>query len=171
MRNLQRTTIAIAALATLSATVGLAADRPPAGPAPAHFKAASALANIQGQVTFLYYPDLAAPRAFYGKLLGLASYYDEEWVSLYRVASGATIGIVKSDSDPVTADAKRDAAMVSIVTSDVDGWFSRLKGAAGVVVQKEIYNHPVVPIRAFLLRDPGGYSVEFFQWLGQADTE
>jgi predicted enzyme related to lactoylglutathione lyase len=120
---------------------------------------------VREQVTFLYYPDLTAPREFYGKVLGLESYYDQDWASLYRVAAGAAIGVVKSSDKQVAADVKRDAAMISIVTTDVDDWFSRLKQVGGVVVQKGIYDHPSVPIRAFLLRDPGGYSVEFFQWL------
>jgi predicted enzyme related to lactoylglutathione lyase len=136
-----------------------------AAPAPAEFKSALPLAGVREQVTFLYYPDLTAPREFYGKVLGLESYYDQDWASLYRVAAGAAIGVVKSSDKQVAADVKRDAAMISIVTTDVDDWFSRLKQVGGVVVQKGIYDHPSVPIRAFLLRDPGGYSVEFFQWL------
>jgi hypothetical protein len=139
--------------------------------APALLKSASPLAGVEDQVTFLYYADLAAPREFYGKVLGLKSYYDQGWVSLYRVSSGASIGVAQSNSGQLTADSKRDAAMVSIVTTDVDGLFTRLRSIPGVVVQKDIYDHPSVPIRAFLLRDPGGYSIEFFQWRKDAHGE
>lgn len=120
--------------------------------------------GVQDLVTFLYYEDLAAPREFYGKTLGFSSYYEQQWVSLYRVAEGAAIGIAQSTGGQLTANIKRDAAMVSIVTNDVESVFKRLKQTAGVILQKEIYDHPQVPIRAFLLRDPGGYSIEFFQW-------
>lgn len=135
-----------------------------AAPATEGFKSAEPLPGIEEQVTFLYYADLAAPRDFYGRVLGFEPYYERDWVSLYRVAPGAAIGVAQSRDGVVTADLKRDAAMVSVVTRDVDGLFTRLKKLPGLIVQKEIYDHPSVPIRAFLLRDPGGYSIEFFAW-------
>lgn len=150
------------AVAALLSAPAFAAE--PVKPAPAKLAMVAAAHAATDQVTFFYYPDLTAPRAFYGSALGLVSYYDQEWVSLYRTAPGATIGIVKSGKDAVPADMKRDATMVSIVTTDVEGWNQRLKQGGKVKFLKEIYDHPVVPIRAFLLQDPGGYSVEFFQW-------
>lgn len=130
----------------------------------AQFTPAAPPASVHDQATFLYYTDLAAPRRFYGTLLGLTHYYETEWVTLYRTAPGATLGIVKAPEDKVSADAKRDAAMVSLVTSDVESWYQRLQGNAEITIQKPIYDHPAVPIRAFLIRDPAGYSIEFFQW-------
>lgn len=130
----------------------------------AQFTSAAPPAGVHDQATFLYYTDLAAPRHFYGTLLGLAHYYETPWVTLYRTAPGATLGIVKASEDQVTADSKRDATMVSLVTHDVESWYRRLQGQAEIKIQKPIYDHPAVPIRAFLLRDPAGYSVEFFEW-------
>lgn len=165
MRRPRRTLLLIATVAAVcSADASRAGDATVTLPPPAQFKEALPLASAEEQVTFLYYPDLAAPREFYGKLLGLQSYYDQEWVSLYRVAAGASIGVVKASEAGVAPESKRDAVMVSIVTKDVDAWFKRLQGVTGVVMLKPLYDHPAVPIRAFLLQDPGGYSVEFFQW-------
>lgn len=130
----------------------------------AQFTPAAPPAGVYDQATFLYYTDLAAPRHFYGKLLGLTHYYETPWVTLYRTAAGATLGVVKAPEDQVPADAKRDATMVSLVTDDVESWYRRLRDNAEIKIQKPLYDHPAVPIRAFLLRDPGGYSVEFFQW-------
>ena len=150
--------------AVLSASsAGIAAD-PSTGPPPALLRTALPLEDAEQQVTFLYYANLAAPQEFYGKVLGLKSYYDQEWVSLYQVTVGATLGVVKASGAQIAADIKRDAVMVSIVTPNVDAWFARLRKSAAVVVLKDIYDHPVVPIRAFLLQDPGGYSIEFFEW-------
>jgi hypothetical protein len=53
--------------------------------------------------------------------------------------------------------------MVSIVTDDVAGWYAKLEPRVRIV--KPIYDHPQVPIRAFEMEDPGGYAIEFFQWL------
>ena len=120
--------------------------------------------GVSDQVTFLYYDDLAEPRRFYGTLLGMAAYYETPWVTLYRSAPSATIGIVKRPKDPLTAETKRDAVMVSIVTNDVESWYRDLKRGGRVKIQKELYDHPTVPIRAFQISDPAGYSIEFFQW-------
>jgi len=125
---------------------------------------AVAAPDIHDQVTFLYFADLTAPRRFYGTVLGLSHYYETPWVTLYRSSPGATIGIVKRDHDIVAADTKRDAVMLSIVTNDVDSWYQRLKRGGLVRFEKDLYDHRDVPIRAFLIRDPAGYSIEFFQW-------
>lgn len=128
------------------------------------FTTAAPLAGVHDQVTFLYYSDLEPARRFYGELLGLSPYYDTPWVTLYRSSPGATIGIVKRPQEQISADAKRDAVMVSIVTDDVQSWYQRLKRGGQIRFEKDIYDHPAVPIRAFLIRDPAGYSVEFFEW-------
>jgi extradiol dioxygenase family protein len=124
----------------------------------------AAIPDVHDQVTFLYYADLREPRRFYGEVLGLPHYYETLWVTLYRSSPGATIGIVQRTRDSMPADTKRDAVMVSIVTNDVNAWYQRLKRGGRVRFDKDIYDHPDVPIRAFLIRDPAGYSVEFFQW-------
>jgi hypothetical protein len=133
-------------------------------PATAHLTSAAPMVGAQDQVTFLYYTDLEAARRFYGTLLGLSPYYETPWVTLYRSAPGATIGIVRRADDRMPADTKRDAVMVSIVVDDVGSWYDRLSRDGQIKFEKEIYDHPAVPIRAFLIRDPAGYSVEFFEW-------
>ena len=122
------------------------------------------LPDVHDQVTFLYYTDLREPRRFYGSVLGFSRYYETPWVTLYRSSPGATIGIVKRTQDSIPGNTKRDAVMVSIVTDDVNGWYQRLKRGGQVRFEKDLYDHPDVPIRAFLIRDPAGYSIEFFQW-------
>jgi hypothetical protein len=121
--------------------------------------------RLTGQVTFLYYQDLAAPRKFYGKVLGLVPYLDTEWVVLFHTASGSTIGIVKAPNDHVSSSTKRDVVMVSLVTDDVATWYQKLSHDVNVHIVKALYDHPGVPIRAFEVEDPAGYPVEFFQWL------
>ena len=121
--------------------------------------------HITDQVTFLYYQDLAAPRQFYGQILGLTPYFENEWVSLYRIAAGAAVGLVKEEHAETTPAVKRATVMVSLVTDDVAGWYAKLRQDPRVHIVRPIYDHPQVAIRAFETEDPGGYAVEFFQWL------
>ena len=55
--------------------------------------------------------------------------------------------------------------MLSLVVNDVDAWYEKVTANTDVVILKEIYNNKSAPIRAFLVQDPGGYSVEVFQWV------
>lgn len=128
----------------------------------------AAAPQVSGQVTFFYYKDLAEPRRFYGELLGVKPYYEKDWVSLFRTASGATIGLVKTGADS-TAASRRAAVMLSIVTEDVAAWYARLQGNSRFHILKGPYDHPQVPIRAIEMEDPGGYPVEVFQWLKKPD--
>lgn len=167
-REFTRTAAGIAATAVIFSVAGCAAGDQAGSVANetpvAQFTPAAPPAGVYDQATFFYYTDLESPRHFYGSVLGLAPYYETEWVTLYRTSPGATLGLIKAPDDRVPAEAKRDAAMVSLVTLDVDSWYRKLQGAAGITIQKPLYDHPAVPIRAFLIRDPAGYSVEFFEW-------
>ncbi len=138
------------------ASVAAADDSAPAAARPA----------ITEQYVMLYYEDLEAPAAFYGDLLGLEAVMDEEWVKLYRVLPHSFIGVNKGGEEGKTwhQPQEHNAVMVSIVTEDVDAWYEVIKQSE-VEILKDIHNHPSVPIRAFLVADPGGYTVEFFQWL------
>jgi hypothetical protein len=121
--------------------------------------------RICGQVTFMYYEHLAAPRKFYEQTLGLVPYMENEWVTLFQTASGATIGVVKSPNGGTSAATKRSVVMVSLVTDDVAAWYRKLRCDSSVRIVKHLYDHPGVPIRAFEMEDPAGFPVEFFQWL------
>ena len=127
----------------------------------------AAVSSVTDQATFLYYDDLTAPRRFYSETLGLTPYFEREWVSLFHPTPGATIGLVKVPRTGVTPAVKRSVVMVSIVTDDVAGWYKKLKQDPHIHIAKDLYDHPRVPIRAFEVEDPGGYPIEFFQWLSE----
>jgi predicted enzyme related to lactoylglutathione lyase len=129
--------------------------------------AAVAKPEITEHYVMLYYDDLDEPAAFYGDLLGLKAVMDDEWVKLYEVLPNSFIGIVKGGEEGSVwhKPQAENAVMVSIVSKDVDAWYDVIKNSGDVKVLKDIYDNPSVPIRAFLVADPGGYTIEFFQWL------
>ncbi len=120
------------------------------------------LPSIDSQVTFLYYADVPAAAQFYEGTLGLEKTFDEGWVQIYRISSTAYVGLVDetrgahrvSESKPV---------MLSIVTNEIDAWYAHMR-TSGVKLLSELSNSENAPIRAFLVEDPGGYTVEFFKW-------
>ena len=120
-----------------------------------------------GQVTFLYFNDLAKADAFYGDVLGLEKEFDLEWVKIYKLSPTSSVGLVNA-----TGGAHRPSAdkpvMVSMVVGekDVDAWWQYLK-AKGV----DVGDAPGVggdgAVKAFGFEDPEGYSLEVFAWVDE----
>ena len=120
------------------------------------------LPSIDSQVTFLYYADVPAAAQFYKGTLGLEKTFDEGWVQIYRVSSTAYVGLVDETRGAHRASESKPV-MLSIVTTEIDAWYGHLR-TSGVKILSEPSNSSSVPVRAFLVEDPGGYTVEFFQW-------
>lgn len=123
------------------------------------------LPPIDSQVVFLYYADLDAAAAFYGDTLGLEKTFDEGWVKIYATSETSFVGLVDEQRGSHRASEDKPV-MLSLVTADVDAWHERLR-ERGVRILSEPADSTSVPVRAFLVEDPGGYTVEFFQWLEQ----
>lgn len=121
--------------------------------------------RITESYVMLYYKTLEAPRNFYGKTLGLEATFEDEWVTLYRITSGSSVGVVKEGGTAYHSVRENNAVMLSLVVDNVDSWYEKIKTNQNLVMLKEIYNHESAPIRAFLVEDPGGYTVEIFQWV------
>ena len=119
--------------------------------------------STDAQVVMFYYDDLAAADRFYGETLGLKKTLDYDWVKFYQTSENSTVGLVADSEGAWHRPQEKNAVMLSIVTSEVDAWYQALKDKQGVQILKEIGDGG--PIRSFLLQDPGGYTVEFFQWL------
>jgi hypothetical protein len=115
----------------------------------------------------LYYKDIEAARRFYGVIVGLRATFNDDWVTLYEVLPGAFVGVVREGGSAYHPARAENSVMVSLVTPDVDGWEARMRAHPDIRIIKAPYNHDKAPIRGMLVADPGGYTVEFFQWLKQ----
>ncbi len=124
------------------------------------------LPKIDEQITMLYYSveDFDKAVAFYGNDLKLEATFDDVWVKIYKLTETAFVGVVKDSDGGFHHPNKESAVMVSIVSKAVDRWYGAIKNAKNIKIEHEIYNSTAAPIRAFLIRDPGGYTIEFFQW-------
>ena len=113
----------------------------------------------------LYYRDIDAARRFYGSTLGLPKIMENDWVTLFRVTPRSLIGTVKEGGAGAFHRAQdKNAVMVSLATTEIQRWHEQLKNTPDVEFIKDLYEGSALPMQAFLLRDPGGYTVEFFQW-------
>ena len=119
--------------------------------------------TTDAQVVMFYYKDLTDADHFYGNILGFKKTLDDDWVKFYKTSANATVGLVAESDGAWHQAQEKNAVMLSIVTSEVDAWYEMLRQKEGVSFLKEIGDGG--PIRSFLIEDPGGYTVEFFEWL------
>lgn len=119
---------------------------------------------INSQVTFLYYNNLMEPERFYGELLGLEKTFDKGWVKFFRMTEHSYVGLVdEAKGHHNASDAK--SVMVSMETPDLEAWYARMKATdVDIVVQFDPAKSADQMVSTFLMRDPGGYSVEFFRF-------
>jgi len=125
-----------------------------------------AVPSVQQQVTFLYTHDLEVSAAFYGNVLKLPLALDQGTCRIYRVATGAFLGICQRDGlthDPAAAN----RVIVTLVTPDVDGWYAYLQ-EQGVHFEKPPQHNPKFNIYHCFLRDPNGYLIEIQRFLDPA---
>jgi catechol 2,3-dioxygenase-like lactoylglutathione lyase family enzyme len=129
--------------------------------------AAQAPPPITGQVTFLYYEDLPAAERFYREVLGLSTSFELDWVKIFRLSSGSSVGLVNATEGSLRPAAVEEEkpVMVSLVVdkADVDRWHSHLK-SKGVDVGEGPKVGADGRVLAFPFKDPGGYTLEVFAW-------
>lgn len=123
--------------------------------------------SISSQTTMFYYKNIDAAAKFYGEALGLEKTLDWPWVKFFATGPASTVGIVAEGEGAWHKVQESNAVMLSMVTEEVDAWYERLRERNDITFLKEIADGG--GIRSFLLEDPGGYTVEFFQWLEEAD--
>jgi predicted enzyme related to lactoylglutathione lyase len=123
---------------------------------------------VNSQVTFFYYENLTAPEDFYGELLGLEKTFDKGWVKFFRITAQSYVGLVASaEGHHKSSDSK--AVMLSIETPDLEAWYARVSGRGAAIEVPLNLDRPTNRlVTTFLLRDPGGYSVEFFRFNADA---
>lgn len=121
--------------------------------------------DVSEHIVMLYYRDIEPAREFYGEALGLTKTMENDWVTLFRVTPRSYVGTVKEGGAGGFHKAQEsNAVMVSIATKDITGWYTHLKDWGNIEFIKHLYQATTLPMQAFLVRDPGGYTVEFFQW-------
>jgi len=70
---------------------------------------------VTGQVTFLYYEDLPAAERFYREVLGLSTSFELDWVKIFRLSSGSSVGLVnatKGSLRPAAVNEEKSARFV-----------------------------------------------------------
>ncbi len=97
----------------------------PVNPAPK-----SRALDIQANITFFYYKDLAGAAGFYENLLGLQLVLDYGFARAYRVSRSSFLCLV-DETEGMHKTTEPKAVTLSFISPEVDGWYHYLK-AKGV---------------------------------------
>ena len=109
-----------------------------------------------GQITWVYTHDLGPTVAFYRDILGLAVWRDAGAAVIFEITPGARLGVCTAFEDRVVSPA---GSMVTLLTEDVDGCYSRLV-LAGADLQGPPRKFEQFGIYSFFCHDPNGYVIE-----------
>lgn len=153
-------------LVTWIIACGLATGCALANPPEAGGGAPAAHPQIGSHVVFQYYKDLAAAERFYGGTLGLRKTFDKEWVKIFEITPHSYVGLVDGTRGYHKAPQTTPAVMLSIETSDLEGWYAKLKEGNATFLKElgKASGNTDSPVDSILAKDPGGYTVEMFRW-------
>jgi len=114
--------------------------------------------------TFVYHKNLEKADWFYGGLLGLEMEPESDWVNLYRVSEGVTIGVVQDGRGFHRVSQDKPVILCLGVPDDGDIWevYRRLKEAGIVMLTDEVELREAEG-KVFFCEDPEGYTVEIVQ--------
>lgn len=109
-------------------------------------------------ITFLYYRDLPTAMTYYEDVLGLPLAIDQGWCKIYRICTGAHVGLV-DEARGMNNWAAVKPVQLCIRVADVDAWYLYAKHRQLDALSK-MFQNDQLGIRAFVFNDPEGYQIE-----------
>jgi predicted enzyme related to lactoylglutathione lyase len=109
-------------------------------------------------ITFLYYRDLPTAMAFYEDILGLPLAIDQGWCKIYRICTGAHVGLVDESRGMNKWQAVKPVQLC-IRVPDVDAWYAYAQ-EEDLANLSDLFVNDALGIRAFVFNDPEGYQIE-----------
>lgn len=122
--------------------------------------------SVEGAYTLFYYDDMAVATHWYEHVVGFEKLLDYGWLAMFRLQERAYLGLVSSSfGSQRPVEGENRGVLLTISTDDLEGWHSRLfeKGVYGT--GEGLYIGCDGLTIEFKIRDPGGYTLEFFEWL------
>jgi predicted enzyme related to lactoylglutathione lyase len=125
--------------------------------------------SIQGTVFWLYYEELSPNQAFYERLLGVDLLVDQGWAKVYQASRTGFVGLVDGARGLHQATEEKGVTL-SFFTSDVDGWFDRVRTQGLDLRTREITDESG-RVRVFVAYDREGYFLEWDTFLDVPDNQ
>jgi catechol 2,3-dioxygenase-like lactoylglutathione lyase family enzyme len=119
--------------------------------------------NVQANLVFFYYKDLASAQDFYANTLGLEKVLDYGFAKVFRISQTTYVGLV-DEQRGMHKSTESKTVTLSFVTEEIDEWYTYLK-EKGVEMRSKLRDATRHPTRGFVAYDPEGYFLEFERFL------
>jgi catechol 2,3-dioxygenase-like lactoylglutathione lyase family enzyme len=127
--------------------------------------------GFKATVTWLYYHDILKVQEFYEDTLGFAFVADQGWAKILRITDSAFLGLV-DESRGMHKFTDQKAVNVSFILKDLDKWHeSAVQNKLFPLRSDTITTGPDNRHREFIGFDPGGYYLEFDQFIAHPLNE
>ncbi|MBB5684777.1 VOC family protein [Sphingobium boeckii] len=128
--------------------------------------ARSSIRDITGVLTMFYYRDLAAAADWYETRIGFERVMDTENFVVLRIFQSSHLALVTDgfgSQSPIEGANK--GALLSIQTADLERWQRHLHDRGVEGAELGLGAGCGGRTIEFKVRDPEGYTLEFFQWI------
>lgn len=122
--------------------------------------------KVDGVLTMFYYADLAAAERWYEEVIGFEKVMRLDGLALFRVHASSHLALVgdgAGSQQPIAGTNK--GAILSIQTSELQQWHQRLFAHQLPGTGRGLHIGCDGRTIEFKVRDPEGYTVEFFEWI------
>ena len=135
-------------------------------PVPRSIEALRSACRVDGAITLFYYDDVKPAADWYENVVGFEKVVDYGWLAIFRLVEHAYLGLVSAEAGsqrPIAGTNK--GALVTISTRELELWWRCLREAGAVGAEEELQVGCDGRTLEFKLHDPGGYTLEFFEWV------
>ena len=127
--------------------------------------------GIKATVLWLYSNDVHAMSEFYATVMGIDLVVDQGWAMIHHSSPSGFIGPVDGARGMHTWTEDK-AVMVSLLTTDIDGWFAHLDAQHDFTMRDgEIGVESRAGARVFVGQDPDGYFIELDEFFDAEGNE
>jgi len=115
--------------------------------------------GFKATIVWFYYKDMDGIQRFYEDVLGFDLIVDQGWAKIYPIGPTAYFGPV-DEQRGMHNFTEQKAVTLSLLTSDIDGWYDYLSNQDGIEIRSEEISD-TDRYRAFVAYDPEGYYLEW----------
>jgi len=120
--------------------------------------------SICGGLMFLYYDGLEDAARFYEDVLGFDLKLDRDWVKIFKYGEDCHVGIVDESMGSHRVMVEKSTRL-QLMVEDAQAWLEYVKSRGLSPSRDELVEGKILRIKAFSVKDPGGYTVEFCEYL------
>lgn len=120
--------------------------------------------SVVGGLMFLYYDGIDEAAKFYEDTLGFELKLDRNWVKILKYAENCHLGLVdiRMGSHKVMEE---KSTRLQLMVDDAQAWLDYVKKMRLKPSRDKLMVGEQLKIKAFSVSDPGGYTVEFCEYI------